>query len=235
MVESTSVERPAERGNTLARRAVALHGTLTLAGSAQERQPAQPTPARFRRSPDAARRSWPRENASGSSTATGSLGAVRFVVRSLLHIDARGLTFTERPDGSRETELQLVTLAFGADGRAAESAGRQHRLGIPAEAFEATLRGGLLYSFETPVARPGGYQVRAAVRDAASGRLGSASQFVEVPELKKGRLVLSGIAMSGGASEVAADPGTTAAVRRFRPGTMVTYAFFAYNTGSQLD
>jgi VWFA-related protein len=156
-------------------------------------------------------------------------------VRSLLHLDARGLTFTERPDGSREAELQLVTLVFGGDGRALESAGRQQRLGIPAEAFEATLRGGLVYSFETPVARPGGYQVRAAVQDKASGRLGSASQFVEVPELKKGRLVLSGIAMSGGASEEAADPETTAAVRRFRPGAMVTYAFFAYNAGSRLE
>jgi hypothetical protein len=156
-------------------------------------------------------------------------------VRSLLHIDARGLTFTERPDGSREAELQIVALVFGGDGRALDGAGRQHRLGIKAEAFETTLREGLVYSLETPVARPGGYQVRAAVQDTPSGRLGSASQFVEVPKLKKGRLVLSGIAMSGGASEEVADPDTTAVVRRFRPGAMVTYAFFAYNAGSRLE
>jgi hypothetical protein len=41
--------------------------------------------------------------------------------------------------------------------------------------------------------------------------------------------------MSGDASEEAPDPDTTAAVRRFRPGAMVTYAFFAYNSGSQLE
>ena len=156
-------------------------------------------------------------------------------VRSLLHLDARGLTFTERPDGSHEAELQLVTLAFEADGRAVRSAGRQDRLGIKADAFEATLRGGLVYSFEMPVARPGGYQVRAAVLDIASGRLGSASQFVEVPKVKKGRLVLSGIAMSGDASDETADPGATATLRRFRAGAMVTYACFAYNAGSRLE
>jgi VWFA-related protein len=156
-------------------------------------------------------------------------------VRSLLHLETRGLTFTDRPDGSREAEIQLVTLVFGGDGRAVESAGRQHRLGIPADAFEATLRGGLVYSFETPVPRPGGYQVRAAVQDSASTRLGSASQFVEVPEIKKGRLVLSGIAMSGDAAAEETDPETTAAVRRFRPGTLVTYAFFAYNARPSLE
>ena len=156
-------------------------------------------------------------------------------VRSLLHLDARGLTFTERPDGSHEADFQLVTLAFGADGRPVRSAGGQQSLGIKAEAFEATLRGGLVYSFEMPVARPGGYQVRAAVLDTASGRLGSASQFVEVPKLKKGRLVLSGIAMSGEGSDGIADPGTTATVRRFRAGAMVVYACFAYNAGSRLE
>jgi hypothetical protein len=157
-------------------------------------------------------------------------------VRSLLHLDARGLTFTERPDGSHETELQLVTLAFGADGRAAERAGRRlHRVGIKPEAFEATLRGGLVYSFEMPVARPGGYQVRAAVLDTASGRLGSASQFVEVPKVKKGRFVLSGIAMGGDASDEGANPGATATLRRFRAGDMVTYACFAYNAGLRLE
>jgi hypothetical protein len=87
---------------------------------------------------------------------------------------------------------------------------------------------------ETPVARPGGYQVRAAAQDAASGRLGSASQFVEVPEFKKGRLVLSGIAMNGAASEGVTDADATAVVRRFRPGAMVTYALFVYNGGFQL-
>ncbi|HEX8116248.1 MAG TPA: VWA domain-containing protein [Pyrinomonadaceae bacterium] len=42
----------------------------------------------------------------------------------------------------------------------------------------------VVYSFRVPLT-PGLYQVRAAARDANSGRTGSAMQWVEVPELKK--------------------------------------------------
>ena len=54
---------------------------------------------------------------------------------------------------------------------------------------------GLLYSVSLPVKRPGVFQMRAAVRDATSGGLGSANQFIEVPDLSKGWLALSSIAL----------------------------------------
>jgi VWFA-related protein len=157
------------------------------------------------------------------------------LVRSVVHIDARKLTFTERPDGARAAELLLLTMMFAGDGRVVARSGREERIAVRAEAFEAALDGGLVYSLETPVAEPGGYQARVAVMDSASGRLGSASRFVEVPEIAKGQLVLSGLAMSGGGSEDVADPRTTPAVRRFQPGSMVAYALFAYNAGGPLE
>ena len=40
-----------------------------------------------------------------------------------------------------------------------------------------------------------GYQLRVVVRDTASKRVGSAMQFITVPDLKKGRLTLSGISL----------------------------------------
>lgn len=48
----------------------------------------------------------------------------------------------------------------------------------------------VVYSFRFPLA-PGLYQVRAAARDANSGRTGSAMQWVELPELKKQFLMSS--------------------------------------------
>jgi hypothetical protein len=59
------------------------------------------------------------------------------------------------------------------------------------------LEHGLIYTMTMPVKKPGAYQLRVAVRDAASEKLGSASQFIEVPDLKKKRLALSGIVMEG--------------------------------------
>jgi hypothetical protein len=86
------------------------------------------------------------------------------------------------------------------------------------------------------------------VRDAATERVGSASQFIEVPDLKKNRLTLSGIylasnqRMSGmtgkeagaqsapaslkdGALESESGP----AVRRFSAGSVIDYGFEVYN------
>jgi hypothetical protein len=48
----------------------------------------------------------------------------------------------------------------------------------------------VVYSFRIPLA-PGLYQVRAATRDAHSGRTGSAMQWVELPEIKKQFLMSS--------------------------------------------
>ena len=50
---------------------------------------------------------------------------------------------------------------------------------------------GLLYNLVVPAKKPGAYQLRIAVRDTASERTGSASQYVEVPDVKKGQLVSS--------------------------------------------
>jgi len=157
------------------------------------------------------------------------------IVRSLLHIDTRGLTFTEHADGSREAEVKLVTLIFAGDGRLAARDAREHRISVAADGVEPALQGGLVYAFETETLKAGGYQVRAALLDTPSGRVGATSRFVEVPKLEKGRLALSGIALSGGASEESGNPETTAAVRRFRPGEMITYALFAYGSRPRLE
>jgi hypothetical protein len=44
-----------------------------------------------------------------------------------------------------------------------------------------------------PVKKPGAYYVRIAVKDKASGKIGTAYQFLEIPDLKNKRLSLSSI------------------------------------------
>jgi hypothetical protein len=63
------------------------------------------------------------------------------------------------------------------------------------------------------------------VRDPLTGRLGSANQFVLVPDLGKNRLAVSGIVMSGDGRDLA----TTPALRRFPRGSKASYAFMVYN------
>jgi hypothetical protein len=136
-----------------------------------------------------------------------------------------------------------------AGGKPLEASGRTDSLIVSPEMFAAVLRAGVVYSVELP-ARPGVLQVRAAVSDASSRRLGSASDVVEVPDLREGKLALSGIVMSAADQEprpaagaeaaglapdtagtlaVSADTDGTPAVRRFRPGAKLEFALAVYN------
>jgi VWFA-related protein len=159
-------------------------------------------------------------------------------VRSLLHMDIQGITFQEQPDGSYQTELEIAVMTFGVDGFAVERLARSDKISIRPEFFEGAGRGGIVYTLDMPVKKPGPYQMRAAVRDVASARMGSASQFLEVPNLGADQLALSGLIMSGGATAEGnpaspaadvVDPDSTPAVRRFHRGTSVSYALAVYN------
>lgn len=57
-------------------------------------------------------------------------------------------------------------------------------------------RGRLIYTIQFPNLLPGLYQVRVAARDPKSGRAGSASRWLEVPDTSKGDLTLSSVFLS---------------------------------------
>lgn len=76
--------------------------------------------------------------------------------------------------------------------------------------------------------KPGVYQVRAALRDSRSGRLGPASEVIETPNVKNGHLAVSSLLLNevSGANPAPDETGETttpkaegsAAVRIFQPG-----------------
>jgi VWFA-related protein len=160
-------------------------------------------------------------------------------LRCLVHFDPRGMTLHDEPDGSRRIEVEAGVQSISANGKLTERAGGAYTLRLSARAMEEALQRGFVLTLDVPV-KPGPYQVRAGVRDMASGRAGSASQFVDVPDIAKGRLALSGLMLSGAeaaAAPAATDPSlpdaldsdATPAVRRFRGGRPVVYAFGVYN------
>lgn len=156
------------------------------------------------------------------------------VVRSLLHVDAQALTFEPQPDGAVTASVEAAALAIGPRGELEGQAGGTYSLRLGAKAVEAARRGGVVLTLDI-AAKPGAYQIRSAARDVASGLAGSAFQFVEVPDVSKGRFAVSGILMSGTDSEAneAPDPRSTPAVRRFAAGERVAYAFAVYNASGQ--
>jgi hypothetical protein len=90
-----------------------------------------------------------------------------------------------------------VAITFGENGRVVDQISRTDTVTVKKEAHKRILDYGLLYGLALPVNKPGAYQLRVAVRDGASSRVGSANQFVAVPDLTKGLLTLSGMVLSG--------------------------------------
>jgi hypothetical protein len=146
-------------------------------------------------------------------------------LRTLLHVDAKDLTFARLPDGMQEDGVRLSAIAFDTAGRIVGQTHRDDWFTVPATNFGQVQHDGFVYVLDMPIAK-GAYQVRAAVRDEGSGRTGSASQFVEVPDVSKGRLALSGIVLTqADGDETTVSP----AVRRFAQGATLSYSCFAYN------
>jgi len=114
-------------------------------------------------------------------------------MRSLLYVDGRDLSFTEEPDGWHKVVLDVAAYTFGENGRVIDPLSRTQTIRARGDEYERLLQTGLVYVLNVPVKKPGAYQLRVAVRDAATAHIGSASQFIEVPNLEKNRLALSGI------------------------------------------
>ncbi|MBD0373627.1 MAG: VWA domain-containing protein [Pyrinomonadaceae bacterium] len=166
-------------------------------------------------------------------------------VRSLVHISTKGLTFTEKPGGMREAVINIVAYTFGDNGIVTNSVGATHTITLSEQLYKRALTSGLVYSLNVPIKKAGPYQLRVAVRDDKSEKVGSASQFINIPDLKKNSLTLSGIALTGfDAKDVKAMTAaagseasnaetsgmlTQAALRRFRAGQILQYAYAIYN------
>jgi VWFA-related protein len=159
-------------------------------------------------------------------------------IRTLLHVDAHDLKFTEDPDGVRNLSLDVAALVFDEQGVVVGQSGRAYTIRLPQREYEEGLSRGFVYKLNVAISKPGGYQMRVAVRDAASNKVGSASHFVEVPDLRHHRLALSGILLHGALPPGAegsvskeydiASPATPA-VRVFRSGEVVSLGYVIFD------
>ncbi len=130
-------------------------------------------------------------------------------MRSVVLMDANKLTFTEQPGGLFETNLDIIGVTLGESGQVIDQVTRMEKIRVPKEAMERFQREGMIYGLNVPVSKPGSYLLRIAVRDAGSGRIGSASQFVEVPNVNKEQLTLSSLVIAGNNPDTPSRPKPT--------------------------
>jgi VWFA-related protein len=165
-------------------------------------------------------------------------------VSSLVHVKASDLKFTDEPDGSKQVVFDIVAIAMGTSGVAVDSISRTETMRVKGTTYDRIMREGFVYTIPFPIKKPGPYQMRIALRDAATAKIGSANQFIDVPDLKKERITVGGIILQNVADKQQnngdglPDPSQTdyvqnTALRQFRSGSALFYNATFY--GAKLD
>ncbi len=106
-------------------------------------------------------------------------------------IDLNDIKFTQS-DNKHVNKLTTLFIVIGEDGKVAHSTTSAVDVKIPDVKYAETSKSWFFYG-TTLSLKPGFYNVRFAVRDPITSRLGSVSGWVEVPNLEKSKMTLSNI------------------------------------------
>lgn len=166
-------------------------------------------------------------------------------IRSLVHIGARDLKFTDEPDGSRKAVFDVLAIGFGDNGVPVDQVAKTYTITLQKPVYERYMKSGFVYEITFPIKKPGAYQLRVALRDHGNNKIGSANQFVEVPNIKKDRLTLSGVFLENlsfadwnkrnapkagdDLDKVETNPLNDTSLRQFKRGTVLNYGLAIYN------
>jgi hypothetical protein len=149
------------------------------------------------------------------------------VVTSSMEISGNGVSYGN--DGKQPASIKLAGVVLNDKGKIASSFKNQLNI-------DPSKSGGsdsIFYNHHTPLV-PGIYQFRVAARDERSGRVGSAIQWIVIPDLAKRQLTLSSVLLGGQVledkSNKTASPHVQLSVDHIFPrASQLGYWVFVYN------
>lgn len=158
------------------------------------------------------------------------------VMTSLIQIDASKLSF-QQADGKHKTKLEVLGFVLDVAGRAVDTFSKTADLNLDPQVHQEILRDGLLIS-RTISIPPGVYQVKTLVREHGTGLIGTASSYVEVPNLKTNDLATSSIftdlqLFNQDKTGERTGMGSAYSQRHFTRAQNMAYALIVYNAKSE--
>jgi len=163
------------------------------------------------------------------------------LIQALVYINAKELQFTKTPDGKEKAVFDIIAATFGDNGIAVDRLSKVYTLEISEKAYRNMLEKGFVYTLSVPIKKTGAYQFRIALRDTATDKIGSVSQFIDVPDIKK-RMALSTLVLdnftteewqkvraSGNRDESERSVLLDTTVRQYKRGTILRYDYAIYN------
>ncbi len=144
-----------------------------------------------------------------------------------LVIDARNLHFNQNAD-KFQTSLDAVGFVFDQMGKLTGGFSETINLNLTGEQYKTVLADGLPYTanLELP---PGYYQLRTVIRETGSGSLGTFSKYLEIPDLRDGKLVMGSIFLYAVEPGSDAKPVPLTALRKLTRKQELRFAAAIYN------
>ncbi len=163
---------------------------------------------------------------------------------SFLRLNGREITFVDDEKGLKKAVLEITVVLLDEKGKITNSFSRSHILLVAPQDVAVIQEKGIILPLRVPVKSVGIFNLRVAVRDASSRQIGSAGEIVEVPDLQKGDLFLSTVALAAfdqngnpiSAAAVKTENGTAtieSLIPNFRRGTNIAFVYTLYNV--QID
>jgi VWFA-related protein len=174
-----------------------------------------------------------------------------YMMRAWVHMEGKSLEIVKRAEGNI-IALRTVCMATDIKGNILEANYRKLELSVKEENIDWIRKFGLRFSLLLPIQKPGAYYLRIGVEDQTSKRVGSAYEFLTIPDLKKGRLAMSNLFIANNKDDrswiwsgdsgsdkdqqllvpvLQKDETRFPAVRSFSPGDDLDYMAVIYNAG----
>ena len=147
-----------------------------------------------------------------------------YMVQSSFHLDGKELSLQEK-NGETHVTVNASVVTTDLSGAIRDTGRNTFSAKFTKGQIASVRKNGLNFLIDVPAKMPGAYYIRVAVQDKSSGRLGSAYQYIEIPELKNGRLSLSSIFAKAHESYRA----QSAALRNYVPGESFDFSAVVYN------
>jgi len=159
------------------------------------------------------------------------------MLSTAIQVPGEFLVFGEQADGKTQAVLDFTAVYFNDKGVATTSFMDRVVSTAPSLVEAKANRNDIMFTYPAKLP-PGLYQVRVAVRDDKSGRIGSAHAWIDIPDLANKKLTMSSLLLgertqstltsmssnTGGISPVA-----LSASHRFKRESNLRFLIFAYN------
>ena len=177
----------------------------------------------------------------------------KYLLRAWVHLPGRQLTVQKEKNGNHHISLETYAATTGFDGPIRDADRTEHKIPLNTQDILSVREQGLRFSITIPAKDPGAYFVRLAVKDLGSNKIGSAYQYVEIPDLDKEGLSLSDLfavsrnedirwILSEADSKDAERFYSTGqnrekspAIRQYQPGESLEYLALIYNSDTRQE